>query len=316
MDSSLLNNMPLFIVMNAGSGHGDSEQASAIIRESLQRAGREHQFFFAARPADLNDLARRAVVQAKAAAGAVVGAGGDGTLNTVAQAAFENDCPFGVLPQGTFNYFGRTHGIPENTAEAVAALLDPTITPAQVGLVNGHVFLVSASVGLYPRLIEDREAYKQQLGRSRLVALLAALVTLLRDHRPLSIRIEREGIAQTVRTATLFAGNNRLQLEQIGIPEADSLENARLAAIALRPVGLFALLVLAARGVIGQLGSAENIINFAFQRMEVKPRLAYGRRQIKVAIDGEIRWLRTPLIFQVAPRPLQLLGARAVAARV
>jgi predicted polyphosphate/ATP-dependent NAD kinase len=53
----------------------------------------------------------------------LVAAGGDGTLNTVAHAAVEHGCVFGVLPQGTFNYFGRTHGIPEDLADAERALL-------------------------------------------------------------------------------------------------------------------------------------------------------------------------------------------------
>ncbi|MCK7495945.1 MAG: acylglycerol kinase family protein [Comamonadaceae bacterium] len=51
---------------------------------------------------------------------AVVAVGGDGTLNTVAQAAHAAGCAMGVVPQGTFNYFARTHGIPADPADAVA----------------------------------------------------------------------------------------------------------------------------------------------------------------------------------------------------
>jgi hypothetical protein len=87
----------------------------------------------------------------------VVAAGGDGTINTVAHEAVRQGCLFGVLPQGTFNYFGRTHGIPEDLAEAVRALLRARVTPVQVGMVNDRIFLVNASVGLYPQLLEARE---------------------------------------------------------------------------------------------------------------------------------------------------------------
>jgi hypothetical protein len=38
----------------------------------------------------------------------------------------------------------------------------------------------NASVGLYPDLLEDLEAYKARFGRSRWVALWAASATLLR----------------------------------------------------------------------------------------------------------------------------------------
>ena len=50
----------------------------------------------------------------------------------------------------------------------------------QVGLLNDRPFLVNASLGLYPQLLEDREAFKQKFGRSRLVALWSGLVTLMR----------------------------------------------------------------------------------------------------------------------------------------
>jgi hypothetical protein len=72
------------------------------------------------------------------------------------------------------------------------------------------VFLVNASLGLYPQSLEDREVQKQRLGRSRLVAAWAALTTVFRDYRPMSIKVEHEGRFLELRTLTLFVGNNRL----------------------------------------------------------------------------------------------------------
>ena len=68
------------------------------------------------------------------------------------------------------------------------ALLHETAQPVQVGLVNDRVFLVNASLGLYPQLLEDREAWKKRLGRSRLVATGAGLISLLRGYRSLRLR--------------------------------------------------------------------------------------------------------------------------------
>ena len=47
----------------------------------------------------------------------------------------------------------------------------------QVGLVNDRVFLVNASLGLYAKLLEDREAFKAQYGRHRWVAFWSGLLT-------------------------------------------------------------------------------------------------------------------------------------------
>jgi hypothetical protein len=43
--------------------------------------------------------------------------------------------------------------------------------------------------------------------------------------------------------------------------------------------------------------------------MTVRPRRLYGARRAKVAMDGEVFWLRTPIEFRVAPHPLLLLLA-------
>ena len=126
----------------------------------------------------------------------------------------------GVLPLGTFNYFCRVHGIPDDLADATRLLLDGVPRPVQAGLVNDRLFLVSASLGLYPQVIEDREAYKRRYGRSRIVALWAGLVTLMQAHRPLRLALESHGAARQLRTPTLFVGNNALQLAQLGIAQA------------------------------------------------------------------------------------------------
>jgi diacylglycerol kinase family enzyme len=195
-------------------------------------------------------------------------------------------------------------------AAATRALLDARLRPVQVGLLNDHVFLVNASLGLYPRLLEEREAYKQQFGRRRLVALWAGVVTLLRSHRPLRLRLEHAGEVRLMRTSTLVVGNNPLQLQHLGLPEVRAVQQGQLAAIAVRPVGPLTMVWLLLRGAMGRLGDADNVINFAFDRLTVRP---YGRRRLKVAMDGEVTWLDTPLVFQVAPHPLQLLvPARAI----
>ena len=295
---------PIFIVLNAGSGSHDVETREATIRGVLAQAGRWHDIRRVDNPQQLPALAQRAVALAQQQQGIVVAAGGDGTINAVVQAVLNSGLPFGVLPQGTFNYFSRTHGIPADTAAATSVLLDATVCPVQVGLINDRVFLVNASLGLYPTLLEDREAYKRQFGRSRFVALCAGVVTLLREHRQLLIGLEHAGETRVLRTPTLVVGNNPLQLKQLGIPEASAVQQGQLAAIAVRPISTLAMCWLLLRGALGKLGEADNVVTFAFERLTVRP---YGRRRIKVAMDGEVAWLNTPLVFQIAPRALQLL---------
>jgi len=307
----------LVVVFNLGSGHGPADQVRRVLEAGCAAVGRPLQLLEVPDPRELVDIARRAVAQARECGGVVVAAGGDGTINTVAQATLGSGCAFGVLPQGTFNYFGRANGIPEDTAAALQVLLDGHRQPAQVGRVNGKVFLVNASLGLYPTLLEDREKWKQQFGRSRLVAFGAGLATLLRGHRSLRLRVEAQGVERELRTATVFVGNNALQLQQLGFAEADAVNDGRLAAIALRPVGRLTMLGLLLRGALGRLGEADQVLHLATRRLTVHAgrRLGVlGARRMKVATDGEVQWMQLPITFEVAKEPLDLLRPAPVPA--
>ena len=292
-----------------GSGRGDRRAALGEIERALCGLGAEYEIVKTARGAEVADAAARAAQRAAGHGAVLAAAGGDGTLNCVAQAALSADVAFGVVPLGTFNYFARDNGIPLEVGEAAAVLATGVEQPVQVGLVNGRAFLVNASVGFYPRLLEDREAFKQQYGRRRWVALLAALWTLLaRSHPKLVLRVDAGGEARTLRVSTLFVGNNPLQLARLGIREAQAVEAGRLAAIRVRPTGAWGLLDILLYGAVGRLGQADGVEAFAFREMEVAPLRASRRsREIKVAVDGESVRLRMPLVFRVAQKRLRLL---------
>lgn len=297
---------PLQFVINAAAGSSDADAKRQVIEAALQTAGRQGNMLFS-NPASLARVANQAAALAIATGTAVVAVGGDGTLNTVAQAAHALSCPMGVVPQGTFNYFARTHGIPSDPAEATRQLLQWSPWPVQVAAINDRVFLVNASLGLYPDLLEDREAYKARFGRSRWVAFWAAGITLLRAQRRLRLRIEQGATVRDVKALTLFVGNNRLQLEQLGVEPEQALQTGYITAVMLRPIGTLSMLRLMLHGAMGTLGEAQSVEHFEFDHLVVRPTLVPGRRGVKVAFDGEVTRLRAPLDFRVLSKPLYLL---------
>ncbi|MCM2316770.1 MAG: diacylglycerol kinase [Thermoanaerobaculia bacterium] len=307
MECSVVSALPLYIVLNAGSGNSETETTFDAISDVLIEAGRVHEIFRVDDPARLGEIAEQAVAKARQNNGVVVAAGGDGTLNTVAQATLGTGCQFGVIPQGTFNYFGRTHGISSDAAEATRALLSARVLPVQVGQVNDRLFLVNASIGMYPQVLDDREEQKRLHGRSRLVAAWAALLTIYRGFRPTRIKLEHEGRTHELRALTLFVSNNRLQLEQVGLDGSEVVVDGKLVAIVLRPVSMLRLLWLVARGAAGNLGGGRGVQHFPFSSVTVTPS---GRRvrRLRVSTDGETAWMDTPIEFRVAPEPLLLLN--------
>ncbi len=300
---------PLFIVMNPASGKHDAGETRCALSQVFSKARRDFRFVRIDHPRDLQQASDGAAAEAAACGGFIIAVGGDGTLNTVAQAAWKHQCAMGVIPQGTFNYFGRSQGISQDAPEAARLLLTARPEAVQVGLVNERIFLVNASLGLYPQLLQDRETFKNQFGRYRWVAVLSGLVTLFRWRRQLTLDVALDGRRETLRTPTLFVGNNRLQLERIGIEDkvAQLVGEDRLAAVAAQPIGTWTMLWLLLRGAFGTLGEAQQVRDFAFHTLDVR---VVGMRKLKLAVDGEVSTVTPPLRFAVAPRPLMLLLPR------
>lgn len=298
---------PFFVVLNGGSGRVAAHRRCALVHRAL--GGARCEIVVAKGGRQLARCIRAQAKAAEAASGVLVGAGGDGTLSAVAARAHALGLRFAALPQGTFNFFGRNLGLSEDLAQSAADLLDTLETPVQVGEVNGRLFLVNASIGLYRRLLQDRELYKQRYGRSRLVALWAGLNTLLRWHPRLNLRLDDEAGSRPEQVLTLIAGNNRLQLEALGLPDLDRLQAGQLIGIKLPPQPRGELLQLALRGLAGLWENSHNGTAFGFRELHVDP-LSRRRRSLRVGIDGEIVRLAAPLHFRVSPTALRLMLPR------
>lgn len=314
-DAAWLKAATLVFVMNAGSGSSEAQATRETITRAVEQSGRVLHFVLIDDARDLPARAAEAAAHAREHDGVLVAVGGDGTINAVVAAALEADVPLGVIPQGTFNFFARNLGIPTELEAALQVLLDPCMRSLHLGRVGtqGAVrrqpFLVSASLGFYPQIIEDREYWKQQFGRRRIVALWSGLITLLGRHRTLRLSLrDASGQAMSVKTSTLLVSDNALQLANLGLPEAHAIEEqGLLAALVVRSASRWQMLGLALRGALGKLADDERLARFTFERLEVAVRRPAPDFRFKVAVDGEIARYASPLVFDISPQALQVL---------
>ena len=267
--------------------------------------------------ADIVGLAERAAQAARDDHGLVVAAGGDGTINAVAAAALRANVPIGVLPMGTFNYFSREHGLALEPEVAVqdmlAALRDGHMRPVQVGFVNQRMFVVNASVGVYPKLLAERERASKRFGRSRMVAVAAAIWSMFRPASGRRWRVlvkAHEGApAQQEEhlVTTLFVGNNPLQLDRMGLPQARLVaDGGRLGVVMLQPQGRWAVARTMWNAATGKLDRDKAVVSMACTEFTVSP-ASWKPPQVKLAFDGEREWMAPPLHFRVGARPLWLV---------
>jgi YegS/Rv2252/BmrU family lipid kinase len=87
---------------------------------------------------------------------AVVAAGGDGTVNEVANGIAGSNIPLGLLPIGTMNVFATELGIPLNDLERAWQVIESgTARPVDLLRANHHRFVQLAGVGFDAQIVQE-----------------------------------------------------------------------------------------------------------------------------------------------------------------
>jgi diacylglycerol kinase family enzyme len=234
----------------------------------------------------------------------VVAAGGDGTVAGVAHALAGTGVALAVLPLGTFNYFARGLKMPEAPKAAARAILDGSPHDIRVGTLNGRVFLNNVAIGLYPAILEEREAVYARFGRYRLLAHLASLRTILRFQKPYRMEIYQDDTRHSLRTPMVFVARSAYQLDQFGLQGAEAISDDRFVLFLAHQQTRLGFLRLAWRLVRRRVDHGRDVIVSTPRRIAIAVR---GRRRIAVALDGEKLKMRLPLRIRLNDHLLQVI---------
>ena len=288
-------------ILNARSGVASHSGAAAQVEETLRAAGATVTLRVVDDPQDLLAVAEEAVASD---ADVIVAGGGDGTIGGIAAHVVGTGKAFGVLPLGTFNYFARRFGIPLELEGALQVIVEGRPVAVGVGEVNGRIFLNNSSIGLYPAVLRTRESAYGRVGRSQAAAYLSAALVLVQPPGMLNLQITADGVPLARRTPLLFVGANPQQLETFGLPVASCAENGQLAVCITRPLGPVRLWRLAMRGAVRGLHGAEELEVVCARELVVSVR----KPRVRVAMDGEVVRLTSPLRYRFLPEALQVLA--------
>ena len=189
----------------------------------------------------------------------VVAGGGDGTLRAVASALVGTDIPLGVLPLGTLNHFAKDVGIPLDAEEAVAVIAAGHNRYVDTAEVNGNPFLNNSSVGLYPRLVRERERRRRASGMPKWLAAILVLPRVLRQLSLYRLRIRIGAAEEPCLSPFVFVSNNEYRL---GLPELGRrarLDAGELAVYVAKAQDRVSLFVLACRLLFGKVEQARDV---------------------------------------------------------
>lgn len=190
------------VIVNPESNRGRTRKRWSEIREGLRHFIREFKYEFTEKPLQATDMAREAI---KDGTELVIGVGGDGTMNEIANGFYEDrriinpEATLGLVPAGTGCDLVRSLNIPVGLKGALRVLTDATAVRMDVGRVrfaaNGggedeRFFLNVADFGLGGEVV--REVNERRL-RRKASSYVRCLVSTMLRYRNKRVRIRIDG---------------------------------------------------------------------------------------------------------------------------
>jgi diacylglycerol kinase family enzyme len=299
-----MSTSPIVVVLNAGAGAVNSRPAvAADLRDLFQAAGHQAEIITLGPGQNPAEAARAASTRAAI----VVAGGGDGTVSGVAAGVVDSPAALGVLPLGTLNHFAKDLHIPLDLPKAVGVIAAAYIGTIDVGTVNDRIFINNSSIGVYPDIIQEREALRRR-GYRKWPAMAIAALRELRQYPAITVTIEVEGQVRSWRTPFVVVGNNEYAIDGLRIGARARLDAGELFVYVSSRARARDLPLLLATVLTGRAtrSAAFEIIPATEAKID-----AWRAGRIHVATDGEIVTLGTPLFCRsrrgalrvILPRP-------------
>ncbi|HOW85491.1 MAG TPA: diacylglycerol kinase family lipid kinase [Candidatus Aminicenantes bacterium] len=190
------------VIVNPASNRGRTRKRWGEIRDGLKSFLREFKFEFTEKPQHATEIARAAI---KEGTDLVVGVGGDGTMNEIANGFYEDrkiinpEATLGLVPSGTGCDLMRSLNIPPGLKAALQVLSDGPSVRLDVGRVRYRAndgrdeerfFLNIADFGLGGEVV--REVTQRRLQR-KASSYVRCLVTTMIRYRNKRVHIRVDG---------------------------------------------------------------------------------------------------------------------------
>ena len=227
----------------------------------------------------------------------VAAAGGDGTINEVANGLEGRDLPLAIIPLGTANVVAAEIGLPTDPRHLARLIARGRSRPVHPGRLDGRRFMMMASVGLDAHAVAGvNQEWKRRTGKLAYVG--AVLAQLARYPYPI-YEVSVDGA--TWRAAWVIVANGRYYAGRfVCAPEA-RLERPGLHVCLLPSPGNWQALRYGAAFALGRLGRLPDYRVIAATSVSIT-----GPAADPVQVDGDI--LATlPVEIGVATEPLNLI---------
>jgi len=227
----------------------------------------------------------------------IVAAGGDGTVNAVANGLAAAPRTVALVPLGTVNVLAREIGLPRNCERLADLIAAGPARPIWPGRVGDRLFLTMASSGFDAETVAAvNPRLKQHVGR---LAFAWAILLCLWRYRSGELTIHAAGADYTA--AAVIAAKGPLYAGPYLVAPRAQLAEPMLELVFFQRTGRLAVLRYLGALLLNCLPRRKDV---AFLRSDEA--LVSATEAVPVQADGEIAG-RLPILIGIADRPLQLV---------
>jgi len=244
-------------------------------------------------------LARRAVEEGF---GRIVAAGGDGTVNQVANGIAGSNAALGILPMGTVNVFAMELGLPANDLERCWEIIQTgNVRLVDLPSANGKYFVQLGGIVLDAQAVKETTlAFKRSLGPLSYLISAAHIA----GRRPPELFIDSEN-APVREGSFVLVGNGRLYGGPFPFFKQAVVDDGLLDVVVFKRLGFLEIIKYLHDVVFSSDIRVPEIEYFQTRQLRVS-----SEQDVPVELDGELAG-NCPVDFQMHEKALPVLSSPA-----
>jgi len=302
------------VIVNPESNQGRTRRRWNEIREALKKSLREYKYEFTEKPLHAIEITRQAI---KDGTELVIGVGGDGTMNEIANGFFEDrrainpEATLGIVPSGTGCDLTRSLNIPPGLTNALKVITEAPSVQMDVGKVrfknhqgadDERFFLNVADFGLGGEVV--RKVNQRRLER-KASSYVRCLITTMIQYRSKRVRIRVDGRELPQGEYLIGAvANGRIFGKGMKVAPEARLDDGLFDSVLVRSMKFLEFCLHGWKLINGSHLSHPKI---TFVRGRTVEALPEAGEEVLLELDGE-QLGRLPATFEVLPRYLAIKG--------
>ena len=281
------------IILNPAAGSPESLRAW---QERVEAIARGCPIRVTSHAGEAETLARRAVEEGFAR---VVAAGGDGTVNQVANGLAGSNAALGLLPMGTVNVFAMELGLPLHNLPLCWDIIEKANTRLiDLPSANGKCFVQLAGVGLDAQVVKETSlASKRSFGP--LSYLISAAQIAARQPPKLFVQSEDTSLDEG---SFVLIGNGRLYGGPFPFFKQAIIDDGSFDVVVFKRLGYLEIIKYLQDVIFSSEIRAPEIEYFQTRRLRIT-----SEQDVPLELDGELAG-KCPVEFLIQQKALRILA--------